>query len=231
MMDMSNMKTHTENKITEIDHIYFITNGTLDEMNKIENPNQVGKVVRRDTGEIVSEITPLFMIINQCSKNFREKLFFFNQEMFYYKFNLKLPNHNWVGTRSCKKKHLLSPQWLRNVKVKNYPFYRLDTFFSKTRYTNIKFIDNGGWHFTNIKSAEKIRHKLQSYLHHPEFDINPLTIIEIEDLIKNKRAIYDLTIDKRNKKIGDGNILERYDLNKLPHYINQNLNKFKEWID
>ena len=71
---MSNMKFRTENKITEIDHIYFITNGTLDEMNKIENPNQVGKVLRRDTGEIVSETTPLFMIINQCSKNFREKL-------------------------------------------------------------------------------------------------------------------------------------------------------------
>ena len=54
--------------------------------------------------------------------------------MFYYKFNLKLPNHNWVGTRSCKKKYLKSPQWLRNIKVRNYPFYRLDTFFSETRY-------------------------------------------------------------------------------------------------
>ena len=67
--------------------------------------------------------------------------------MFYYKFNLKLPNHNIffnsfkVGTRSCKKKYLQSPQWLRNIKVKNYPFYRIDTLFSKTRYSNIKFIE------------------------------------------------------------------------------------------
>lgn len=71
---MSNMKSLNENKVIEIDNIFFITNGTLDEMNKIDNPNQVGNVVRIDTGEIVSEITPLFMIINQNAKNFREKL-------------------------------------------------------------------------------------------------------------------------------------------------------------
>ncbi len=164
-------------------------------------------------------------------RNFKEKLFFFNQEMFYYKFNLKLPNQNWVGTRSCKKKYLESPQWLRNIKVRNYPFYRLDTIFSKTRYSNIKFIDNGGWHFTNIKSPEKIRFKLKSYLHHREFEINPLSIEEIEDLIRNKKAIYDLTIDKRNQKIGDGNQLENYDMKKLPTYIQNNLDKFRDWID
>ena len=151
--------------------------------------------------------------------------------MFYYKFNLKLPNNNWTGTRSCKKKYLQSPQWLRNIKVRNFPFYRLDTFFSKIRYSNIKFIDNGGWHFTNLKSAEQIRHKLKSYLHHREFEINPLSIKEIENLIKNKKAIYDLTIDKRDQKIGDGNKLEKYDLNKLPSYINNNLENFKDWID
>jgi len=33
-----------------------------------------------------------------------EKLIFFNQSMFYYKFNLKLPNFIWTGTKACKKK-------------------------------------------------------------------------------------------------------------------------------
>ena len=78
------------------------------------------------------------------------KLIFFNQEMFYYKFNLKLPNYIWIGTKSCKKKYLKNPQWLRNIKDRKYPFYRLDTFFSKKKYTNLKFINNGGWHFSNI---------------------------------------------------------------------------------
>ncbi len=163
--------------------------------------------------------------------DYKEKLIFFNQEMFYYKFNLKLPNSNWVGTRSCRKKNLISPQWLRNIKVKNYPFYRIDTFFSKNKYSNIRFINNGGWHFTNLKSSDEIRYKLKSYLHHREFDINPLSVSDIDNLIKNKKAIYDLSVDKRERKMGDGNKLENYDLKKLPIYINNNLDKFKKWID
>lgn len=71
---MFKIKNSNKNKIIEIDNIYYITNGTLDEMNTINNPNQIGKVVRKDTGEIVTEITPLFMIINQNAINFREKL-------------------------------------------------------------------------------------------------------------------------------------------------------------
>ena len=180
---------------------------------------------------LISDVDEIPNLKEVKFKNFKEKLFFFNQEMFYYKFNLKLPSQNWVGTRSCKKKYLKSPQWLRNIKVRNYPFYRLDIFFSKTKYSNIKFINNGGWHFTNIKSPEEIRFKLKSYLHHREFEINPLSIEEIENLIKSRKAIYDLTIDKRNQKMGAGNLLERCDLDKLPSYINNNLNKFKKWID
>ena len=160
-----------------------------------------------------------------------EKLILFNQVMFYYKFNLKLPNNNWVGTRATKKKNLISPQWIRNIKVKNYPFYRIDTIFSKTRYSGIKFVDNGGWHFTNLKTSSEIEHKLKSYLHHREFDLNPLTSDDIEKLIKNKKAIYDLNVDKRAQKIGNGNELENYDIKKLPTYIYKNLDKFKEWIN
>ena len=180
---------------------------------------------------LVSDIDEIPNLENVNFKDFKEKLIFFNQEMFYYRFNLKLPNYNWVGTKACKKKHLQSPQWLRNIKDKKYPFYRFDTFFSETKFSNIRFINEGGWHFTNLKSADEIRHKLKSYLHHREFDLNPLSIEEINNLIKNQQAIYDLKVDKRVQKIGHGNKLEKYDLKKLPSYINNNLDKFKDWID
>ena len=85
----------------------------------------------------------------------------FQQDMFYYKFNLKLPEYVWVGTKGCRKKDLISPQWLRNIKDKKYPFYRLDTFFSKNKYSSIRFISDGGWHFTNIKSAKEIQYKVK----------------------------------------------------------------------
>jgi len=165
--------------------------------------------------------------INKVSK----KIILFNQDMFYYKFNLKLPNLVWAGTKGCKKKDLISPQWLRNIKDRKYPFFRLDTIFSKTKYMSIKFIETGGWHFSNIKTAKEIEFKLKSYLHHREFDVNPMTTQEIENIIDNKQAIYDLKVDKKVNKIGDGSKLENYPLNRLPKYLQKNINKYEKWID
>ena len=63
-----------------------------------------------------------------------------------------------LGSKICKKKDLQSPQWLRSIKSKKYPIWRLDTFFSPKK--NIHNIRNsrqsGGWHFTNIKTADEI---------------------------------------------------------------------------
>ena len=67
----------------------FITNG-------LKNADNNDFILISDVGEIPN--------LNEVNlESFKEKLLFFNQEMFYYKFNLKLPNHNWVGTRCCKK--------------------------------------------------------------------------------------------------------------------------------
>ena len=184
--------------------------------------------------EDVILISDVDEIPNLKGINFKEKkskIILFKQDMLYYKFNLKLPNLIWTGTKACKKKVLLSPQWLRNIKDRKYPFYRLDTIFSKKKYINIEFIDNGGWHFSNIKTAAEIEHKLKSYLHHREFDENPMSENEINEIIENKQAIYDLKVDKRVNKIGDGSKLENYSLDKLPKFLQNNIEKFKDWID
>ena len=149
--------------------------------------------------------------------------------MFYYKFNLKLPNLIWAGTKACRKKNLVNPQWLRNIKDRKYPFFRIDTFFSKTKYNSVKIINNGGWHFSNIKTPKEIEFKLRSYLHHREFDVNPLSVDQINEIIKNKQAIYDLKVDKRVNKIGNGSILKKFEINKLPNYIQVNQNNLKDW--
>ena len=161
----------------------------------------------------------------------KDQIVLFKQDMFYYKLNLRLPDLIWSGSKACRKKYLKSPQWLRNVKDKKYSFFRLDTLFSEKKYINIKFIDNGGWHFSNIKTAAEIEYKLKSYLHHREFDLNPMSESEIEDIIKNKQAIYDLKVDKKINKIGSGNKLIEQPLNKLPTYILENIDKYKDWIN
>jgi len=180
---------------------------------------------------LISDVDEIPNLDGLNLKKINEKMIFFRQDMFYYKFNLKLPNLIWTGTKACKKKYLESPQWLRNIKDKKFSFYRLDVIFSKTKYMNIKFIDNGGWHFTNIKNAEEIEYKLKSYLHHREFDTNPLTKNEIDKIMREKKAIYNLKTDKRLNKFEYGQKLEKYSLDKLPKFLQDNIINYQDWID
>ena len=180
---------------------------------------------------LISDVDEIPNLLDINFNKISEKIFLFKQDMFYYKFNLYLPNVIWTGTKGCRKKHLLNPQWLRNIKDRKYPFYRIDTVFSKNKYKSIKNINNGGWHFTNIKTAKEIEHKLRSYLHHREFDEQPLSVEEINKIIKNKKAIYDLKVDKTANKIGNGDTLKKFEIDKLPAYIQKNKNNFKDWIE
>ena len=83
----------------------------------------------------------------------------------------------------------------------------------------------------NIKNVDEIKHKLKSYLHHREFDVNPLSTEEITQIVNNKIAIYDLRVDKKVTKIGMGSKLEKLNISKLPLYIQKNQKKYKDWLD
>jgi len=215
---------------TEKDTKYILNAGYRE--NGQRNCIQKGLIDAKENDLIlISDVDEIPKLSELNFKKIKEKIILFKQDMFYYKFNLRLPNLIWTGTKACKKKHLINPQWLRNIKDRRYSFFRIDTFFSKTKYTNIKIINDGGWHFSNIKTPKEIEHKLRSYLHHREFDEQPLSIEEIDKIIKNKQAIYDLKVDKTVNKIGNGNILEKFEINKLPNYIQTNQNKLKDWID
>ena len=180
---------------------------------------------------LVSDVDEIPNLSNINIREVKEKIILFKQDMFYYKFNLKLPKIEWTGTKACKKKNFVDAQWLRNIKDRKYPFYRLDTFFSKNKYISVRIVNNGGWHFSNIKSAEEIEHKLKSYLHHREFDLDPLDTEGIKKIMENKQAIYDLRVDKTVNKIGTGDKLEKYDMDNLPDVIKLNLNKYSKWLD
>ena len=180
---------------------------------------------------LVSDVDEIPNLSSVDLRKIKEKIILFKQDMFYYKFNLRLPNMEWTGTKGCKKKNYISAQWLRNIKDRKYSFFRIDTLFSDKKFINVNIIKNGGWHFSNIKSAEEIELKLKSYLHHREFDLEPLDIKGIKKMIQNKQAIYDLRVDKTVNKIGTGDKLEKYKIENLPEVIKFNLNKYKEWLD
>jgi beta-1,4-mannosyl-glycoprotein beta-1,4-N-acetylglucosaminyltransferase len=180
---------------------------------------------------IISDLDEIPDLTNINFNNIKNKIIFFKQKVFYYKLNLELKNLRWIGTKACRKKHLKSPQWLRNLKDKIYPKWRVDILFSEKKYNDVFFIENGGWHFSFVKKPEDIEKKLKSYLHHREYDIDPIGIDKIKNLINSKSVIYDHRVDQTQYKFGGGQKLEKIDLEFLPRYINSNKDKYLDWLE
>ena len=147
----------------------------------------------------------------------------FKQKHFYYKFNLRSKkNPFWHGTRICVKKYLESPQWLRELKFKKRPFWRIDKF----RLNNI--IENGGWHFCNLKTPEKLLYKYKNLCEtndpiHFKNKINEkyLNINNVEEKLLNKKDIIG-----RDDTFLKENIDETF-----PEFLTSNLNKYKKWVE
>ena len=192
-------------------------------MKGLENADKNDLILLSDLDEI-----PLLNKIDL--KKIKHKIIIFEQLMCYYKFNLAIPNYKWFGTRACLKKNLKSPQWLRNIKARKYPFFRLDILFNEKKFNNISIIKQGGWHFTNIKTPEEIHFKYKSYCHHREYELSGMNVDKIKEIIKSKHTLYDLKIDQRKNKMGKGMKLINLENKDLPNYIVNNKNSFIEWF-
>ena len=156
--------------------------------------------------------------------NFKKKMRYavFKQNHYYYKMNLQATkNPYWHGSRVCIKKFLKSPQWLRNLKFKKRPFWRID----KLRLNNI--IEEGGWHFCNLKNAEQLLYKYNNLCetndpHHfkEKIDQKYLSVKEIEKKIISGKDIIGREEVFKFKKVDSS----------FPDYVLKNHQKYKEWI-
>jgi len=192
--------------------------------NGLKNANDDDFIVISDLDEIPNLSSLDFSKI-------KNKIIIFQQKMFYYKFNLLYENFDWFGSKAIRKKNFLSPQWLRNIKSRNYPKWRLDTLFSKKKYSNLYLVKDGGWHFTCIRTAEDLEKKLLNFAHHYEFEESGLKTHDLKKLITEKRAMYDHNVDQRGYKWSGKPILKKIENELLPNYISSNLEKFKNWLD
>jgi len=139
----------------------------------------------------------------------------FLQKKFDYKLNLLNETEgDWYGSKICLKKNLRSPQWLRDLKFKKYPFWRLD------KIRDLQIIKDGGWHFSYLQNTENILKKITSFSHgehnKPEF----ANIKNIEENIKMQKNIFGLNFSYRKVNIDQT----------FPKYILENKEKLKEWI-
>ena len=194
-------------------------------MNALDDVDDSDLVCLSDNDEIPNFNSEYF-------KKSNNDIFIFKQLFFYYKFNLFYDLIPWYGTKACRKKKLLSFSWLRNLKNKKYPFWRVDTLFSNLKHMNLQIVEDGGWHFTNIKTAKDIYTKLSNFGHHNEFDVSGISVEDIQKCIDDKIVNYDHKADKSLEKKYNANYkLRVVDDKILPNYLVKNKNKFKEWFD
>ena len=146
--------------------------------------------------------------------NIKNKIGCFLQKNFQSKLNLlNVSDGDWSGTKICQKKHLKSPQWLRNLKVKKKSI--LGIFKN-----NIQIINNGGWHFSFLKEPESIRNKIISYSHQ-EYNIKKFTdIVSIKKKISSGQDLFERKINYKKIEID----------NSFPEYVVKNKEMLKDWI-
>ncbi len=187
--------------------------------------NSISKGIEKANDDDLIIISDLDEIPNPKKiKNFKKKMRFavFKQLHFYYKLNLhSQKNPFWYGSRICVKKYLKSPQWLRDLKFKKRPFWRID----KMRLNNI--IDDGGWHFCNLKDSEKLLYKYKNlcetddpHVFKEKIDQKFLNIEEIEK--RMKRGLDIIGRDELYKRI---NLDERF-----PDYLVNKQKELSDWI-
>ena len=180
---------------------------------------------------LISDLDEIPNLESLNFKNIKNNIIIFEQKIFYYKLNLLYDNFLWQGTRAIKNKNFLSPQWLRNIKSKKYPRWRIDTIFSKKKYSDLMFVRNGGWHFTCLKTPDQLEKKLLNYAHHYEFQESGLKIADIKKFISEKRVIYDYNVDQKGFKWSGRSTLKKLETKSLPSYVSKNLHKYSDWLD
>jgi len=193
----------------------------------LKEANNDDYVIYSDNDEI-----PNLKNIN-LSKN-KSKIVLFKQKLYYYKFNLAYPKLDWFGSKACKFKDLINVTWLRNIKTKKYNFLRFDTYFSKTRYINLKIVEDGGWHFTNLKTPEELYRKYLNDEMHSEFEKKEINFKDVEKKVSQKHINYDHFADSKsslNTKHDNKFDLEKVNLDLLPEHVKDNVDKYKDWID
>jgi len=172
----------------------------------LQKANSEDLIILSDSDEI-----PDLSKLNQIQKN--KKFICFSQKTFMYKLNLQnISESDWKGSRITKMKYLSTPQGLRNIKFKNYPFWRFDK-------KNLQIIE-GGWHFSYLHSPEKIKNKILSFSHGEFNKPNFTNLSNIQNRIEAGRDIFERGHELKKVQIDSS----------FPAYIIENQKKLSQWI-
>jgi len=200
-----------------------------------EQRNYISKVLNdfsKDDLVIHSDNDEIPDLENFDLKNAKSKFIIFKQKMFYYKFNLMLPELAWFGSKVCRIRDLKNIDNLRSIKNKKYPFYRFDTLFSDIKHQSVHIVEKGGWHFSNLKNIEELERKYLNDENHSEYEsFVGHSLDRIKENIKNRVIDYNHLAKKNSLDRFKPTKLQKVEINILPKAILANLDKYKEWLD
>tara|TARA_B100000073_G_scaffold23079_1_gene18039 strand:+ start:243 stop:1118 length:876 start_codon:yes stop_codon:yes gene_type:complete len=162
--------------------------------------------------------------------NSKKKFVIFKQKIFYYKLNLLLPSLDWYGSKACKLKDIKDIDNLRAIKNKKYPIYRFDTLFSELKHQSLEIVNEGGWHFSNLKNIDDLEKKYLNDENHSEYEAQGFTIERIKNNIKNRVIDYNHEAKKDSNERFKQTKLDVAKTDILPKYIRDNLDRYREWI-
>ena len=96
----------------------------------------------------------------------------------------------------------------------NYSFFRFD------KEKSIELFNEGGWHFNNVMSSEKISIKLKTFAHSEFSDPKFSDVKIIQDKINDKVDLFDR-----------GHKYSKIEIDKsFPQFIVNNKSLFQKWI-
>ena len=98
-------------------------------------------------------------------------------------------------------------------------------------YKNIEIIEDGGWHFTQLKTAKDIEIKLVNSEIHGEIKSEGINLQKISGLMKRKTIDYDHKANSTDYKYSKEFKLKALSLEHMPTFLKQNVNKYSEWFD
>ena len=198
-----------------------------------EQRNHISKFLSKYSPEdflIYSDNDEIPDLKNFDLQKIKKDVVIFKQKIFYYKFNLILPGIDWFGSKACKIKNLKTVDILRNSKNKKYAFYRIDALFSDIKHQSLQVVQNGGWHFSNLKTHEDLHKKYLNDENHSEYEALNLPIERVRQNIENWTIDYDHLAKKESQEKFKKVKLERIELDILPKFIQDNREKYIEWI-
>ena len=107
---------------------------------------------------------------------------------------------------------------------------RLDTIFSDKKQNSVKLVENGGWHFSNLKTYKDLEKKYLNDENHAEYELKNNSLKKIQENINRKVVPYNYQAKKDSLDRFNETSLTKVDINILPEYIKKNIDKYKDWI-